>query len=258
MTEIEKKVFSLDFKEKESYKEEVLVFIKKYDCGVSIFDTKIKTPVIFQDLKVTREDFHGVKGAYHLKKVLTKEECLQFIKITEKMGFEVPPIKDGTVVEGIRNNKRVIWEFDDQSIIVETLWDRIKDLVPKETTLNKETWKSFGLNQRFRFYRCNLILLILDQDQETFGPHKDGFHTVNQDEISLITFIIYLNDDFQGSNTTFFIGDEKIINIPKQGDGLLFYHGPHEFSPWHEGSPMIKGSKYVLRTDIMFKRNKNL
>lgn len=133
---------------------EVEVFVKFFDCGVSIFDTKIKKPVILQDLKAKLEKFEGVDGAFHLESILSQEECHQFIKITEMMGYEVPPIKDGTVVEGVRSNKRVIWEFDQDSIIVQTLWDRIKDLIPKETTLKGETWNSYGLNQRFRFYRC--------------------------------------------------------------------------------------------------------
>lgn len=66
-----------------------------------------------------------------------------------------------------------------------------------------------------------------------------------------------MNDNFKGANTTFFINNENYVNQPKQGNGLLFYHGPHEKSHSHEGSPMIQGTKYVLRTDIMFKRQSN-
>jgi len=41
---------------------------------------------------------------------------------------------------------------------------------------------------------------------------------------------------------------------PKMGSALLFFHGPHASSPLHEGSLLKKGRKYVLRTDVMYKK----
>jgi len=35
---------------------------------------------------------------------------------------------------------------------------------------------------------------------------------------------------------------------------LCFPHGGHKYSPLHEGSECSGGTKYVLRSDIMFKR----
>mmetsp|Transcript_32379 Transcript_32379/g.52475 ORF Transcript_32379/g.52475 Transcript_32379/m.52475 type:complete len:82 (+) Transcript_32379:736-981(+) len=40
---------------------------------------------------------------------------------------------------------------------------------------------------------------------------------------------------------------------PKTGAALIFYHS-HPLSPLHEGSMIAKGSKYVLRSDIMFRQ----
>jgi len=70
---------------------------------------------------------------------------------------------------------------------------------------------------------------------------------------SLLTFIIYLNDDFAGGNTTFFPRRSKGVCVePKKGSALLFWHGSHPNSPMHEGSLCEGGTKYVLRSDVMY------
>jgi len=40
---------------------------------------------------------------------------------------------------------------------------------------------------------------------------------------------------------------------PETGAVLVFYHS-HPLSPLHEGSTVAKGSKYVLRSDIMYRQ----
>ena len=63
---------------------------------------------------------------------------------------------------------------------------------------------------------------------------------------SFFTFLVYLNDDFEGGETEF----EDIATVqPKTGDALVFYH-PYR----HEGKTLLSGKKYVLRTDIMFEK----
>ena len=58
--------------------------------------------------------------------------------------------------------------------------------------------------------------------------------------------MIYLNDNYVGGETTF----NEISILPKQGKALIFQHDLE-----HEGSSVIQGIKYVLRTDIMYKLN---
>jgi hypothetical protein len=56
--------------------------------------------------------------------------------------------------------------------------------------------------------------------------------------------MVYLNDNFQGRETTF----NDLIIGPKQGVSLIFTHHLE-----HEGSAVIEGIKYVLRTDIVYR-----
>ncbi len=59
--------------------------------------------------------------------------------------------------------------------------------------------------------------------------------------------MIYLNDEFEGGETTF---QSQTIK-PKKGNALVFYHGMK-----HSGEEIKAGVKYVLRTDVMYKLDK--
>jgi hypothetical protein len=79
---------------------------------------------------------------------------------------------------------------------------------------------------------------------------------------SLFTFLIYLNDEFEGGETTFFLPSSKegTMNAypvkPIQGSVALFPHGETEGSLLHEGTGVRKGkepsAKYVIRTDVLY------
>jgi prolyl 4-hydroxylase len=59
--------------------------------------------------------------------------------------------------------------------------------------------------------------------------------------------MIYLNDGFEGGDTEFRTEFVK----PQAGMALVF---PHRVA--HQGSAIVRGTKYVLRTDVMY-RNEN-
>ena len=42
--------------------------------------------------------------------------------------------------------------------------------------------------------------------------------------------------------------------VPKRGSVLCFWHGCHRSSTLHEGSLVSKGTKYVVRTDVLYAR----
>ena len=75
---------------------------------------------------------------------------------------------------------------------------------------------------------------------------------------SLFTFLIYLNDDFRGGETTFFIPSVKegIINAypvkPIMGSVAVFPHGEAAGALLHEGTGVVEGAKYVIRTDVEY------
>ncbi len=162
----------------------------------------------------------------------TEKECVEFISKSELIGYEPATIdteRGQIVVESVRNNNRVIYK---DSILADNIWRQLKPFAPEKIGNSK----AIGLNELFRFYKY--------QVGQTFKRHKDQSYIRNEIEASYYTFMIYLNDNFDGGETTF----AKLTIQPKQGTALIFYHDLE-----HEGSSVTNGTKYVLRTDIMFK-----
>jgi len=165
---------------------------------------------------------------------LTKDECVGFIEFAEQQGFEEALIQTResgqTMNKDIRDNDRHVFEARDLSI---QLWSLVKEHVPSEV----DGWFANGLNERFRIYRY--------KDGQQFKVHPDGAFKRNAHEHSKITVIMYLNEGFKGGETEFVMPHEVIE--PLAGTMLLFAH-----KQLHKGNPVPEGTKYVLRTDVMY------
>ena len=134
----------------------------------------------------------------------------------------------------IRNNERVIVDDVD---LAQSLFRTTRPLLPEEWY----GWELVGLNERFRFYRYD--------PGQYFAPHTDGYFERDNGERSHLTFMIYLNGGFEGGETTFAMNRKPLRVVPRTGMALLFYH-----QVLHEGSAVISGRKYVLRSDVMYRR----
>lgn len=169
-----------------------------------------------------------------IKDFFTKEECEEYIEFSEKQGYELAKINMGfreqVVNTSVRNNERVI--YDDEAL-AEELWLKVKPFVIPETKYGV----ACGLNERFRFYKY--------LPKQYFRLHKDGSFIRNTKEWSAYTLIIYLNDDLEGGDTTF----PQFSVKPKAGAAIIFKH-----NILHAGEPVLSGVKYILRTDIMYRR----
>ena len=98
------------------------------------------------------------------------------------------------------------------------------------------------MNERFRFLRYT--------EGDFFKSHFDGAYTrPDNSEKSQITVQLYLNEDCEGGETTFFgPNNEEVRVVPQPGKVLIFEH--HLL---HEGSLLKSGTKYAMRTDVMYK-----
>jgi prolyl 4-hydroxylase len=172
------------------------------------------------------------KDIWTIDNFWSASQCQTFIDKSESIGYEVATIdteKGKKVVDTVRNNQRIL-HSDIQ--LAEAIWNQLKDFVPAK--LGNSV--AVGLNELFRFYRY--------EPGQQFKKHRDQSFIRNDAEASYYTFMIYLNDGYEGGDTTF-----DLINIhPKKGTALLFLH-----SLEHSGSEVTQGIKYVLRTDIMYK-----
>jgi hypothetical protein len=126
------------------------------------------------------------------------------------------------------------------------LWQKLRLFVP---TTRGSNWRACGHNERFRFYRYD--------PGQRFAWHLDGSFERTPTEQSAYTFMVYLNDRFEGGATEFdfrFAGvqDDPIVRVvPETGMALVFYH-----RILHQGAPVVSGRKYVLRSDVMYRWNR--
>jgi hypothetical protein len=183
-----------------------------------------------------RQELNGLR-IFVIRDFLTPEECDRFIDLSEVVRYQDAPISTlgGFVMhKGIRDNARVM--IDDPAI-AETLGERARPLLPPTWS----DWELVGLNERFRFYRY-------DPGQK-FKAHFDGYFERPNGERSHFTFMVYLNDGFEGGPTAFYECDPVLRVQPERGKALVFFH--HQL---HEGMPVVSGRKYVLRTDVMYRR----
>ena len=180
-----------------------------------------------------------------------------------------------------RNCGRIIW---DDKVLAARLRDRILPHLPPEiVTLKdkpdingkgpvkrKETWRISRLNDRLRFLKYTHGMY--------FRPHCDGsYATPDESEISYLTVHLYLSGGdietghrpgqyaerrnthstrdelpLEGGATRFFshYGDRYFDINPVAGACLVFQHR----GLVHSGEEVTKGTKYTMRTDIMYEK----
>ena len=168
---------------------------------------------------------------FTISEVLNEQECREMIELASAQGFATATINTWSgprIDKEARNNDRVI--IDDFAL-AERLWQRVAAFVPSM----RAGRQVIGLNERFRFYRYT--------PGQRFAWHADAPFSRDNGELSLLTFMIYLNAGYEGGTTRF----ESHTVAGQTGMALLFEHGLI-----HEGAVLTAGTKYVLRSDVMF------
>jgi len=184
--------------------------------------------------------------------VLTPAECRTFVDFIEDQPLELtPPKKRG---EAERINYRISIsspEFADQ------LWTILHPHLPpfpypasmKRPDSNARA--AHSLNSNIRLYKYT--------PSQHFNPHyDDSTRDAKTGAVSEWTLLIYLTgveDGVQGGETVFYPNSkakasEALVVPLTRGTALLHRHGNECLL--HEGSQVRSGTKYVLRSDIMF------
>ncbi|CAF1104111.1 unnamed protein product [Rotaria sp. Silwood1] len=140
-------------------------------------------------------------------------------------------------------------------LLTSTVNDQVSNIKPLGFNV-QGTWQMSGVNRAMRLHKYH--------DKEYFTVHKDAQYAPSGDERSLLSLIIYLNDDFEEGLTIkeeieayggLDHGYECITIKPKKGHAILFTHNLlHEaVVPETNNSNDIK-ERIVLRTDILVQR----
>lgn len=159
---------------------------------------------------------------------LSAAECADLVQRAETLGFE--PTAE-SYPKAYRCNDRLV--LDDPAL-ASWLWQRFEASLP---ALSNQ--RPIGLNPRFRFCRY--------RDGQSFCLHRDGAWSPTATTRTRLTLQIYLNDgsEFVGGATTFSEGGLAVR--PERGMVIVFEH-----RLWHAGEAVPKGTKYVLRSDVIY------
>lgn len=228
-------------------------------------------------------EFSTVKYVFYQNKqfllelgnVLSATECVEIIANTDAAVLE--DVSDTYRFGKQRKSERLL-ALDEK--LAEGIWERICDILqeklkeynvmtrPLGFDVRRGDWDLYGLNEAMRVNK------YCSETKGFFGPHKDAQYCPSGDERSIFTLLIYLNEDFTGGSTCFYIpkdpslptkdmtikeeiklhgglnvGYECIKVTPKVGHAVISSQ-----NYLHEALPVNKGSKYILKTDIVLRR----
>ena len=183
----------------------------------------------------------------------TSEECNDMIKRCN----DFKNLEDEYPKEYRNASRELITDKEFAKLIFERLketidLDAIGKLITPYGLDSRGEWKACGINEMMRLSKY--------EPGEYFKIHTDGQFRRSEHERSIYTLLIYLNQDFKGGETRFYNDPTKtdsdfeeysLLHTLKPSLGQLALFN-QDF--YHEGCPVTKGTKYILRTEIMYLR----
>ncbi|KAJ6781601.1 hypothetical protein PWT90_06141 [Aphanocladium album] len=251
------------------------------DIPSSFLKSPPEAPITFRHISFADSALPEYDGclAVLIDNVLTPWECATLLELAEKSvpgvpqgqspwrpalvnmggGFEAP-------VTDYRNSDRIIWDSQE---VVDRVWQRclqargegesIETLLSKTPGGEKSSWSG-----RWKFERLNERMRFLKYTKgQFFKPHCDGAYRVaidGSDFKTHYTVHLYLNDSAKTSasgvgcvgGATSFLSDDLKRGLdvdPKAGSVLIFQHR----GLLHQGAEVQSGTKYTMRTDILYR-----
>jgi prolyl 4-hydroxylase len=181
---------------------------------------------------------------YHIEEIsnfLSKYECEYIIQSSKDKLFQSQifgkgdNITDKIIDTNARNSKQC-W-LKDSDEIIKTISQRIANHINMDISLQEEMQVvKYDINGFYRqhYDACDITQGDFSQIDKGRGPRY-------------ITFIIYLNDEFEGGETFFPKINKKII--PKTGKAAIFYNvdkdGLRLDKSLHTGMDVINGEKWI-------------
>ncbi|KAI9190572.1 prolyl 4-hydroxylase [Polychytrium aggregatum] len=209
--------------------------------------------------KVKRIDVPSVPGCFAMVDVLSAHECTQILAACFSLGFTPDVPTEGPASESVSVlADNVFWLADTELLSV--IFRRCEPFLPPTVAGAPLA----GINARWRIYRYvpgAVYRPHIDGAWPASGLDKDGnyqYDAYKGERWSRLTFLVYLNEGFEGGHTTYFLPsvDVGILDAfpvtPRAGTVMCFPHGDTRGSLLHEGSAVTDGAKYIIRADVLY------
>ena len=163
-----------------------------------------------------------------MDELLTAEECRGFIALLDRP-------------EGLQRIDGGYAEYD-RAVYVSAewaarIWGRVRESLPVELRGD-----DVYVNDYFRFSKYH--------PGQSFNVHRDGRNVDASGGAAFMTINIFLNSDFVGGETAFYDRAGEVLRAqPAAGRGAVF-----DGQILHAGLLVREGYKYLLRTDLMWRR----
>lgn len=182
-----------------------------------------------------------------VEKLFSSSECMRLIDAAEAIGFGKT-----NYPKQYRGNLRLITV--DQSL-AETVWLRLRPLVPLSIEFEGHTWHACGLNE------CWRLAKYLPGDR--FGKHCDAWFERNERECSFYTVNVYMNTvpREHGGATRFFDSNQQrgqedppTLSVQPEAGLSVVFRQPPGADLLHDGEELREGTKFLFRSDVMYRR----
>mmetsp|Transcript_2189 Transcript_2189/g.6611 ORF Transcript_2189/g.6611 Transcript_2189/m.6611 type:complete len:282 (+) Transcript_2189:167-1012(+) len=208
----------------------------------------------------------GSHEVWLVEELFSASECASLLRAAEAHGFGTTDYD-----QAYRGNLRLTTT---DLGLADAVWSRLRDLVPAKVSLTEPrfatdkhwwshypghggSWEACSLNECWRLakYRAG----------DRFSVHCDQAFERTEDEMSMLSVNIYMNDGFSGGRTRFWLSDDPYFEcrssfgvpdfeiVPRAGSCLLFRQPPGR-SYWHDGELVGFGTKYLFRSDVMYRK----
>lgn len=216
----------------------------------------------------------GIDGAFVVHGLLGKQECEGIRDVVREICQNDTSYTDDSIKR--RDSQHHTPCMVDE-ITLTLMANRLRPYLPATAGPDNPSTLEAPGKEISTFLRCYDYM-----EGDFSSPHLDRSFSEHENfrlvRFSAYSIVIYLNDDFEGGNTTFFVFDDptnplirsnkgntivggdidrarKISVIPSCGDALIFPHGRQpgcHLDYLHEGGMICAGRKTILRSDIVY------
>jgi len=199
--------------------------------------------ILYLLYKYIFKDNFDINKIYEYPNIITNEECKEIIRLAEPLVKPSPVIGDNglnTVMNNVRTSHNTF--LKNKHIVVQDIYDKLSNIIG----IDKDHFEQ--------------LQVVRYQPGQLYKSHWDACYEedkcvdfMKRGGNRYATFLLYLNDDFEGGETYFPLRNKKII--PEKGKAALFFNLDENNidkleTSKHAGLPPTSGIKWMCNVWI--------